>query len=107
MPNYYFNPNAFAQETPGQLGNEGRNNFHGPGINTTDFILAKAVPLTERMRAELRFEIFNLFNHTNFAFSQNITAWEDYNASRTFGRVTTANPGAIGRVIQLGAKFYF
>ncbi len=43
--NYYFNPNAFALEPFGQLGNEGRNNFHGPGINNTDLVLAKGFRL--------------------------------------------------------------
>jgi hypothetical protein len=107
QPNYYFNPNAFAQETPGVLGNEGRNNFHGPGINDTDLVLSKLITFTETKQIELRLEAFNVFNHTNFAFFQNITAWEDFNAASTFGRVTTYNPNAAGRVLQLGAKIYF
>ena len=89
------------------LGNEGRNNFHGPGINNTDLSLSKVVRLSESKQVELRMEAFNVFNHTNFAFSQNITAWEDFNAPSTFGRVTTYNPNAQGRVVQLGAKIYF
>jgi len=105
--NYYFNPNAFADEAPGVLGNEGRNNFHGPGINNTDLALSKLITFTETRQIELRLEAFNVFNHTNFAFSQNITAWEDFNAPGTFGRVTTYNPNSAGRVLQLGAKIYF
>ncbi len=89
------------------LGNEGRNNFHGPGINNTDLALSKLITFTETRQIELRLEAFNVFNHTNFAFSQNITAWEDFNAPSTFGRVTTYNPNAAGRVLQLGAKIYF
>jgi hypothetical protein len=104
LPNYYFNPNAFAQETPGQLGNEGRNNFHGPGINSTDLALSKLVKFSETRQVELRMEAFNLFNHSQFLFSGNITAFEDINAPSQFGRVTTAYQG---RVIQLGAKIYF
>jgi uncharacterized Zn-finger protein len=104
LPNYYFNPNAFAQETPGVLGNEGRNNFHGPGINNTDLALSKLVKFSESRLVELRLEAFNVFNHTQFRFSDNITAYEDINSPSTFGRVTTAYPG---RVVQLGAKIYF
>jgi hypothetical protein len=104
LPNYYFNPNAFAQETPGQLGNEGRNNFHGPGINSTDLALSKLVKFSETRQVELRMEAFNLFNHSQFLFSSNITAFEDINAPSQFGRVTTAYQG---RVVQLGAKIYF
>lgn len=104
LPNYYFNPNAFAQETPGVLGNQGRNNFHGPGINNTDLALSKLVKFTETRQVEFRLEAFNVFNHSQFLFSGNITAFEDLNAPSTFGRVTTAYQG---RVIQLGAKIYF
>jgi len=104
QPNYYFNPNAFAQETPGVLGNEGRGNFHGPGINNTDLTLFKNIRFTESRSVQLRLEAYNVFNHTQLLFSNSITAWEDYNATSTFGRVTTAYPG---RVLQLGAKIYF
>lgn len=104
LPNYYFNPNAFAEETPGVLGNEGRGNFHGPGINRTDLALFKNVRFTESRYIQLRLEAFNVFNHSQFLFSNNITAWEDYNSPSTFGRVTTAYQG---RVLQLGAKIYF
>lgn len=103
-PNYYFNPNAFAAETPGVLGNEGRNNFHGPGINDTDLSLFKNIFYTEGRYIQLRLEAYNVFNHTQFLFSNSIIAWEDFNAASTFGRVTTAYPG---RVLQLGAKIYF
>lgn len=104
QPNYYFNPNAFAQETPGVLGNEGRGNFHGPGINNTDLALFKNIRFTESRYVQLRLETFNVFNHTQFLFSNSITAWEDFNAASTFGRAITAYPG---RVLQLGAKVYF
>jgi hypothetical protein len=109
QPNYYFNPNAFAQETPGVLGDEGRGNFHGPGINETDLSLFKNIRFTESRYVQLRLEAFNVFNHTNFEFFNSVAAWEDINSPTTFGRVTTAlsdgNP--TGRVLQLAAKIYF
>ena len=104
LPNYYFNPNAFAQETPGVLGDEGRGNLHGPGINNTDLALAKVIRFSESRYVQLRLEAFNVFNHTQFLFASSITAFEDFNAPSTFGRVTSAYPG---RVLQLGAKIYF
>ncbi len=104
LPNYYFNPNAFAQETPGVLGNEGRGNFHGPGINNTDLALFKNIRFTETRSIQLRLEAFNVFNHSQFLFTNSITAFEDFNSPSTFGRVTTAYQG---RVLQLGAKIYF
>jgi len=102
-PDYYFNPDAFALEPIGTIGNAGRNNFHGPGINNTDLALSKEVRFSETRSLELRLEAFNAFNHTQFRFSSNIIAFSDIESS-TFGRVTTA---AQGRVVQLGAKIYF
>jgi hypothetical protein len=103
--NYYFNPNAFAPETIGVLGNEGRNNFHGPGINNTDLILAKAFRWTETRRAELRLEAFNVFNHTQFNLIGAAAPinFENIQAG-TFGQTLTAGQG---RIVQLGAKIYF
>jgi hypothetical protein len=102
---YYFNPNAFALEPIGTLGNEGRNNFHGPGISNTDLVLAKQFKWTEVRRIELRLEAFNVFNHTQFRLNSAAAPlyFEDIN-SATFAQTLTA---AEGRVVQLGAKIYF
>ena len=103
--NYYFNPNAFALEPIGTLGNEGRNNFHGPGINNTDLVLAKQFKWTEIRRIELRLEAFNVFNHTQFGLTGGAPGlnFENIQAS-TFGQTLTAGQG---RIVQLGAKVYF
>lgn len=109
--NYYFNPNAFALETIGQLGNEGRNNFHGPGLNQTDLVLAKEFRWTEVRRIELRLEAFNVFNHTQFAFNGPSIGYNSTNIdSPTFAQTLTTQPltlQTVGRVVQLGAKIYF
>src|SRR5439155_616406 len=83
---YYFDPNSFAPETRGVLGNAGRNYFHGPGINNFTFGLYKDTRITETTKLELRFEFFNLFNHTQFT-----SVGTDINSS-TFGRATAARP---------------
>ena len=109
QPYYYFNPNSFALEPLGTIGNEGRNNFHGPGINNTDLSLSKRVYFRaeERRWVELRLEGYNVFNHTQFSpipilsFGNGVNG--DINSSN-FGRVLAATPG---RIIQLGAKIYF
>ncbi len=103
LPYYYFNPNSFSLEPYGTLGNEGRNNFHGPGINNTDLAIMKEIRSGENRRIELRLESFNAFNHTQFRFNSNIISFQDIN-SGNFGQVLTAAPG---RIIQLGAKLYF
>lgn len=97
---YWFNPNAFSREAIGTMGNAGRSPLRGPGINNFDWGFYKDTNITERTRLELRFEFFNLFNHTQFSdnsISTNIN-------SGNFGRVLSAQPS---RIIQLAAKFYF
>ena len=109
QPYYWFNPNAYALESIGTLGNAGRNNFHGPGINNTDLTLSKRVYLdkNEKRFFELRLEAFNLFNHTQFTpvavGSGGNGVAGDINQA-TFGQIFSASPG---RIVQLGGKFYF
>jgi hypothetical protein len=97
---YWFNPNTFSREAFGTIGNAGRSPLRGPGINNFDCGFYKDTAITEQTRLELRFEFFNLFNHTQFSdnsISTNIN-------SGNFGRILSAQPS---RIIQLAAKFYF
>ena len=94
--NTYFLPDAFASDILGQLGNAGRQFFHGPGIVNTDFGMSKRIPITESMAIDLRGEFFNIFNHTQFNNP-------DGNfSSSLFGVVTSARAPRIG---QVSAKF--
>jgi carboxypeptidase family protein len=105
---YWFDPNAFGREALGTLGNAGRNFFHGPGINNFDFALMKDTRITETTRIELRFEFFNIINHTNFNSIPGSSGFVSGNAgSRNFGRILSANNPIDSRIIQLAAKFYF
>ena len=49
------------------FGNEGRNSLLGPNFRQFDFSIFKNTSITERLKMELRFEAYNLFNHPNFA----------------------------------------
>jgi hypothetical protein len=97
---YLFNPNTFVRAPIGVQGDAGRNLLHGPGINDFDWALFKDTQITESTRIELRFEFYNLFNHTQFSGAGIRT---DIN-SRNFGRILAADDP---RLIQLAAKFYF
>jgi outer membrane receptor protein involved in Fe transport len=83
-PSNYVNLDAFAvpctpQATgfdgtagscvPGtrHYGNLGRNSLIGPHFRQFDFSIFKDTTLTERLKMQLRFEAYNLFNHPNFA----------------------------------------
>ncbi len=64
----YLNPNSFVAPGLGTYGNLGRNQVIGPGFGDVDLSVLKNVPLyKERVRAQFRVEMFNLFKRTNLA----------------------------------------
>jgi len=50
-----------------QFGDLGRNALRGPEFVWGDFYLTKWFPLSDRMKLRLEAQVFNLFNHPNFA----------------------------------------
>ena len=72
-PNSHYNINAFAVEptydgTPGAtIGTVGRNALRGPGYFQLDLSGVKNFVITERVTMQFRADIFNIFNHPNFA----------------------------------------
>ncbi len=65
--NQYFDPSAFTPPGPRELGNTGRNTLVGPNLVRWDFSLLKNIPFKERYNLQFRAELFNIFNHPNFA----------------------------------------
>ena len=64
----YLNPNSFAVPAAGTYGNLGRNQVVGPGFGDVDLSLLKNIPIyKERVRAQFRVEMFNVFNRINLA----------------------------------------
>jgi hypothetical protein len=63
---YFTNPCAFTNPPFGSASNNGRNRWYGPGFWDWDATVAKRMSLTERVKAELRFEGYNILNHTHF-----------------------------------------
>ncbi|WP_433972658.1 hypothetical protein [Tunturiibacter lichenicola] len=43
-----------------------RNQFYGPGFNSTDFGLFKDFGITERVKFQLRAQAYNIFNNPAF-----------------------------------------
>lgn len=94
------NADSFASAPLGSLGNAGRNVFRGPGLNNWDMELYKNTHITESTYVQLRIELYNAFNHTQFNPGGITTNF----ASSRFGQVRSA---FAPRQVQLAAKFYF
>jgi len=96
-----FNTSLFPEEKPGQLGNDRRRNFYGPGIDNFDMTLQKNVRLADSRSLVFRSEAFNVFNHAQFYGPASVDGQvEDPN----FGRIVGATAP---RLVQLVVKFVF
>ena len=94
----FIRPSAFVPNATGAYGNAGYNSLIGPGFVDCDANLTRFFQIGERHRFELRFEFFNLLNHTNFGNPANSLR------SATFGVIQGA---ADPRLLQFAAKYSF
>lgn len=63
----YLNKAAWVAPAAGTFGNERRNSVQGPGFGNVDMSFVKRTPVTEKISTELRAEVFNIWNQSNFA----------------------------------------
>jgi len=124
-PAQWFNPNVYYAPTSiftdagvgptSLLGNAGRNSLIGPGYKDVDFTLQKDTSINERIKVQLRAELFNLFNHPNFNLPDRVFVPDPNcntfdpsaicrNVNPNFGQITSAR---LPRVVQFGLKFTF
>lgn len=100
---YVLNPAAFSTPAPGTFGNLGRGALHGPGLSQFDLTLHKKFSLTERLKSEFRFEVYNLFNRANFAnpvVRLNNVLGTGTNQLQPGQAYTPATAGSFGTVLQ-------
>ncbi len=87
-------------------GNTPKTFARGPGINNTDLALFKNIHLTEKLRTQLRFEAYNVFNHTQFSTVGTTAQWDQSGAQviANFGKVTAARDP---RIMQIALRLSF
>jgi Carboxypeptidase regulatory-like domain len=94
----WLNPAAFTRNPPGTFGTTGMNSLLQPHYIDADANMNKLFTVHESQQVQLRFEFFNLFNHTNF--DAPVSSF----SSASFGEIQSANPA---RIMQFGAKYIF
>ncbi len=108
---FFSNPAAFSNAPFGSAGSVGRNFFHGPNYFNSDFSFSKTTKLTERLGLETRVEVYNMFNHPNFATPGEGDFLGNSFGSPLFGVITQqiGRPdGTTGaRQLQMAAKIIF
>jgi len=111
----WLNTSWFAQPAPGTYGNAGKNTFRAPLFwNMDTGLLKNFYPIRghERFNFQFRGELFNVFNHPQFA-DPNVTQSNSSNGSfgniRSTAGVAAGNLGgsADSRIIQLALKMQF
>ena len=94
----WFDTSVFSLPAPYTFGNAGRNIVYGPGYANVDAVFQKDVHLSDHRQVELRWEVFNVFNRTNFNIPSRIAF------TPNFGRIFSALPA---RQMQVGVKVTF
>ena len=119
-PEQILNPAAFTLTgfQLGTIGNEERGGCRGPGLFQTDLAFYKTMRASSKLQVQLRFEIFNVFNRTNF-LSQGLnnnmslasvtldaaqTKIVSFTPGGTFGQATKTRDA---RQAQFGLKILF
>ena len=92
LPEQILNPAAWtlAGFQLGTFGNSGRGICEGPNFAQMDASLYKNIKFGPRVKAQLRFEVFNVFNRVNFISVGLNTSLNPTSATLDTGRAATA-----------------
>jgi len=96
----YFNTNAFVTPPNNVQGTASPGVVRGPGQNNWDISFGKNITFHESLHAELRADMYNALNHTQW----NGVSTQLNGYTGPFGEVTSSREG---RIIELAAKLVF
>ena len=94
----WFNTAAFSQPAAGHFGNASSGSIRGPGTVDFDMALYKTFVIKEQHGIQFRGELFDIFNHTNFA---NVST--NFGAGN-YGQVTSARDP---RIAEFALRYEF
>ena len=88
------------------FGNSTRNILRNPGDQQWDLALFKNIDITGDLRAQLRIEAYNVFNHTQYASVDTTARFNPagQQINPTFGQVNSTRPP---RQMQLSLRVQF
>ena len=94
----WINPASLVPNPLGTFGNAGFNSLIGPGFVNVDANIVRFFKITERQKFQLRFEFFNVLNHTNYNLPVSSRS------SSAFGRIQSSGDP---RILQFAVKYSF
>jgi hypothetical protein len=103
-PDQWFDPHAFVLASQGTFGNVSRGSLRGPGLFAVDTSLFKKIRISEGLNAQFRAETFNILNHANYSYpNEVIFSGGQYSSSA--GVITQTS--TTSRQIQFALKLIF
>jgi hypothetical protein len=107
-----FNPAAFTNPPPGVQGSLGRNALRGFPASQVDLSLRRRIEVWNGRHLEFRADMFNLFNHPNFAdpspFLDDPLFGESQSMlNKSFNQLSPLYQIGGPRSVQLGLKVLF
>ena len=103
-PDQWFDRRAFVLPLQGTFGNVARGSLRGPGLFNVDTSLFKNMRISEGLKLSFRTEAFNVLNHPNFAFPNEVV-FSGNNYSSSGGVIS--NTATTSRQIQFALKLLF
>jgi len=93
----FFDTSVFKRPARGDFGNASRLPVRGPGINNWDLTAFKNFPIKGRSQLQLRWEVYNLFNHTQYLDVDRAARFDAQGnqVNARFGQAITARPARI------------
>jgi len=105
----FFDTTVFQRPAKGSIGTGAGatvNAFRGPGVANFDFTFFKNIPIKERVKFQLRWEMYNAFNHTQFT-GVNTSAQFDATGKQINGAFGQLNATRDPRIQQMSLRLSF
>ena len=101
-----FNPAAYRAPAQGTLGTAAPTQIRGPGINNHDIAFFKNFRFVEKLNLQLRAEMYNAFNHTQFS-ALNTAARFDASGAQINQRLGEFTAARRPRIMQVALRLNF
>jgi len=98
-----LNRAAFATPPAGRQGTLGRNSVRGFPLSQLDFSFGRKFQLRERLNLKVKADLFNAFNHANFATPNSLLVDPLFGQStKMLGRELSGGDGSLSPLYQIG-----